>query len=58
LGQDDAVLGVVIIAIVLVIVIPVAVMMSGAAIAAILGWSLKTEGEASHEGSELIDLNR
>lgn len=51
-------IGVVIIAIVLVIVIPVAVMMSGAAVAAILGWSLKTEGEASHEGSELIDLNR
>ena len=26
-------------------------------LAGILGWSLKDNGEATHEGSELIDLN-
>ena len=30
----------------------------GMALAGLLGWSLKVEGEARHPGSELIDLNR
>jgi nitrogen fixation-related uncharacterized protein len=45
-------------AIVLVVVIPVALCMSGAAVAALLGWSLKEDADARNEGSELIDLNR
>ena len=51
-------LGAIIIVVVLVVAIPVAVMMSGAVVAAVLGWGLKANGEATHEGSELIDLNR
>ena len=31
--------------------------LGGNVLAAILGWALKVEGEASHPGSELIDLN-
>jgi len=52
------VLGAVILAVIIVVAIPVAVCMTGAVVAAILGWSLKDNGEATHEGSELIDLNR
>lgn len=51
-------LGGIIIAIVLVILIPVALMMTGPVIAALLGWSLKDDAEARNEGSELIALNR
>jgi len=51
------VVGAVIIAIVLVIVIPVTVLMSGAVASAALGYFLKDEADRSHEGSELIDLN-
>jgi hypothetical protein len=51
-------LGGVLIAIVIVIVIPVGLMMSGPLIAAALGWSLKEDAEARNEGSELIALNR
>ena len=32
--------------------------MSGAVVAAILGWASTEHAEATHEGSELIDLNR
>ena len=51
-------LGGIIIAIVLVILIPVAVMMTGPVIAALLGWTLKDDAEARNDGSELIALNR
>jgi hypothetical protein len=51
-------LGGIIIAVVLVVGIPVAVMMTGPVIAALLGWTLKEDGEARNEGSELIALNR
>jgi hypothetical protein len=50
--------GAILIAIVLVVVIPVAVCMSGAVVAAVLGWSLKNDADASNEGSELIALNK
>ena len=43
---------------VLVIVLPVSFLMAGAAIAAGLSMALKSNAEATHEGSELIDLNR
>ena len=51
-------IGAIILAIVIVIAIPVGVLMSGGVAAAIIGHFLKEEGEASHPGSELIDLNR
>lgn len=51
-------LGTVLIILVLVVVIPVAVMMTGSVIAAALGWALKDDAEARNEGSELIALNR
>ena len=56
-GQDDAMSGAPIITIVLIVVIPVCVILTGAVIAGILGWALKDNGDATHEGSELIDLN-
>ena len=49
--------GALILAVIIVIVIPVAVIMTGAAVAAILGWSLKDNGERENAGSELLDLN-
>ena len=50
-------LGAIIIAVIIVIAIPVSIMMTGAIVAGILGWSLKDNGEATHEGSELINLS-
>lgn len=51
-------LGAVVLAVIVVILIPVGVIMSGAAGAALLGWALKSDGDARYEGSELIELNR
>ena len=51
-------LGALIIAAILVVVIPVAVCMSGVVAAGLLGWSLKDTVEHDHEGSELVELNR
>ena len=50
-------LGAVIIAVVILVIIPVGVCMSGGVIAAILGWALRDNGEATNEGSELVELN-
>jgi hypothetical protein len=50
--------GAILMVIVLVLVIPVAVCMSGAIAAALLGWSLKADAETRNEGSELIDLKK
>ena len=50
--------GAILIAIVLVVVIPVAVCMSGAVAAALLGWSLNEDADARYEGSELIAINK
>lgn len=50
-------IGAAVIVLVIVVVIPVSVMASGAIATAVLGHLLKNEAEASHEGSELIDLN-
>jgi hypothetical protein len=52
-----AVLGAAIIVVVLVVVIPVSVLMSGSVGAMIIGFFLRDNGDRSHEGSELIDLN-
>ena len=51
-------LGGLIIAFVLVVGIPVALMFTGPVIAAALGWTLKEDAEERNEGSELIALNR
>jgi hypothetical protein len=50
-------IGAVLIVIVLVIAIPVGVMMSGGAFAAVLGWALKDNAAAEHADSELLDTN-
>jgi hypothetical protein len=50
-------LGAILLAVAILVAIPVGVMLTGAAVAALLGWSLKANGDATHEGSELIDLN-
>lgn len=50
-------LGAIILAVIIIVAIPVAVLMTGGIVAAILGWSLKDNGEATHEGSELVDLS-
>ena len=51
-------IGAAVIVLVLVVVIPVSVMAGGAIASAVLGHLLTAEGEASHQGSELIELNR
>ena len=50
-------IGAVLIAVVIVLLVPVAVSLVGAVMAAVLGTTLKEDGEARNEGSELIDLN-
>ena len=50
-------LGALLLAAVIILIIPVSVAMTGGVVAALLGWLLKENGEATHEGSELIDLN-
>jgi hypothetical protein len=39
------------------LLIPVIVIMSGAAVSAILGETLYRDGRARHEGSELLELD-
>ncbi len=53
----SAVAGAIAIVIVLAVVFPVLVVMSGAVAAAILGQSLTTDAAARNEGSELVELN-
>ncbi len=50
-------LGAIILAVVILLVIPVSVAMSGGVVAGLLGWLLRDNGEATHEGSELIELS-
>jgi hypothetical protein len=49
--------GAVIIVVLLVIVIPVGVLISGGVLSGIIGAVLKKNGEDTHEGSELIETN-
>ncbi len=51
-------IGAIIIAIVVVIVIPVGLFLTGAIATGVIGTLLKTSAEDAHEGSELIDLNQ
>jgi hypothetical protein len=50
-------LGPILLVVVLLVAIPVSVMMTGAVVAGLLGWTLKENGEATHEGSELLDIS-
>jgi hypothetical protein len=56
-GQDVGVIGAIVLAVVLVVVFPVVVALSGAGAAGILGFFLKDDADKRHEGSELLDLN-
>ena len=57
MGHDGGVLGALILAAVIVVVLPVSYMLSGAVFAALLGRTLKESAEATHDGSELIAMN-
>ena len=50
--------GTVVIIILLVLVVPVAIIMSGLVASALLGFVLKNEVDAVHDGSELLELSR
>lgn len=50
-------LGAVIIVVVVVIALPVAFLVTGAVLSAFMGWSLRANGEDTHPGSELTELN-
>jgi hypothetical protein len=51
------VIGALLIAVVLVFVLPILFLISGGLGAGVVGWLLKDNAEATHEGSELIDTN-
>lgn len=51
-------LGALLLAVIIVVAIPVGLSLSGAVAAGILGWTLKTDADDRHEGSELVDLNK
>ncbi len=50
-------LGPILLVVILLVGIPVSVMMTGGVVAGLLGWTLKENGEATHEGSELVDIS-
>lgn len=55
--QTDDMAGPIIIVVVLLLVLPITFLVSGAVFSVILGHSLRKEGEYMNEGSELIELN-
>ena len=50
-------LGAVIIVIVVVVALPVAYLMTGGVLSAVMGWALKSNAEDTHPDSELTELN-
>lgn len=50
--------GAIVLAVVLVVVFPVTVALSGAALSGVLGHFLTKTGEDQNQGSELIELNK
>ena len=50
-------LGAVIIVAVVVVALPVAYLMTGGVLSAVMGWVLKTNAEDTHPNSELTELN-
>lgn len=57
IGQNEPVLGAIVLVFALVFVFPPMVLMSGGAMAALLGWLLKADGDDRYANSELIELN-
>ena len=51
------ILGPIILAVIIVLVLPVAFMLTGGAIAGLYSYLLTEHGEETHEGSELVELN-
>lgn len=49
--------GAILVVIALLVVIPVGVLISGGALAGIIGFFVQKDVDSAHEGSELIDLN-
>lgn len=49
--------GAIAIVVIVMVVMPVLLIMSGTIVAALLGQTAKADAEARHEGSELIDLS-
>jgi hypothetical protein len=49
--------GPIIVVVAVVFVLPAVVLAGGMIVSALLGWLLTEYGEATHEGSELIELN-
>jgi hypothetical protein len=56
MDQNGAVLGPVIIVVTLLVIIPVAVCMTGAVVAWALGFFLTSDAESKYEGTEYIEL--
>ena len=52
------VLGAILIIVAMALVFPPLVFGGGLVLSAVLGWTLKEEAEATHEGSDFIQLNR
>lgn len=50
-------IGAIILAVVILVVIPVGFLMTMAVVSAIMGFALRSNAEAEHADSELIDLN-
>ena len=44
--------------VVVLLLIPVGFLMTMTGVAGVLGWLLKKDADARHEGSELLELNR
>ncbi len=49
--------GAIIVAVIIVIVLPVLFLITGAVLAVLLGWLLNEDSAAKHEGSELLETN-
>jgi hypothetical protein len=49
--------GTIIFLVVLLVALPVGFLVGGLVVSAVLGWLFTDRAEATHEGSELIDLN-
>jgi hypothetical protein len=50
-------IGAIILAVVILVVIPVGFLMTMAVVSGIMGFAMKTNADAEHDGSELVDLN-
>lgn len=50
-------IGALVLAFVIVVMLPVAFLMTGGVLSAVMGWMLKSDGEHRFEGSELLELD-